>query len=162
MASFGVFDSFFIIKTSQEWWRILYSPWQSKLKLKHMKNPSFGKLRSFCQINQVCKEENQIRNLTSSNFAWLCEMPKGVQVAGQRARLWKMNFVPYAKFCKPCETKDWGKWISQALRKSSCVIFRYFCTDSIRFLSRDIFRYLGYLNERLKISLYICLKMSLL
>ena len=27
--------------------------------------------------------------------------------------------------------------ISQALWKSSCVIFRYFCTDSVRFLSPD-------------------------
>ena len=52
-----------------------------------MKNPSFGELRSICQINQVCKEENQRRNLTSNNFAWLCEMPKRVQAVGQRARL---------------------------------------------------------------------------
>ena len=65
---------FFIIKTNQEWGIILYNPWQSKLKLKHMKNPSFGELRSLCQINQVCKEENQRRNLTSSNLAWLCEI----------------------------------------------------------------------------------------
>ena len=31
-----------IIKTSQEWGRTLCSPWQSKLKLNYMKNPSFG------------------------------------------------------------------------------------------------------------------------
>ena len=49
------------------------SPWQNKLKLNYMKNPSFGELRSLCQIKQVCKEENQRRNLTFSNFAMLCE-----------------------------------------------------------------------------------------
>ena len=26
------------------------------------------------QANQVCKEENQRRNLATSNFAWLCEI----------------------------------------------------------------------------------------
>ena len=71
-------------------------------------------------------------------------MPKGVQAAGQKASLWKMNFAPCAKFHKPCETKaEENKFhtlckISQALQNSSCVIFKYFCTDSARFLSRDI------------------------
>ena len=36
---------------------------KARLKLNYMKNPSFGELQSLCQINQVCKEENQ-RNLT--------------------------------------------------------------------------------------------------
>ena len=72
----------------------MHSPWQGKLKLKHMKNPSFGEPHSLFQINQVCKKENQRRNLTSNNFAWLCEIfakhakcPKGVQAAGQKVRL---------------------------------------------------------------------------
>ena len=34
MASFDVFDSFFIIKTSQEWGRTWYNPWQSKIEAK--------------------------------------------------------------------------------------------------------------------------------
>ena len=34
MASFNVFDSFFIIKTSQEWGRTWYNPWQSKIEAK--------------------------------------------------------------------------------------------------------------------------------
>ena len=68
------FGSFFIIKTSQERGRILWNPWQSKLKLKHMKNPSFGEPRSLYQANQVCKEENQRRNLATNNFAWLCKI----------------------------------------------------------------------------------------
>ena len=39
------------------------------------------------------------------NFRIACEMPKRVQVAGQRARPRKMNFAPYAKFRKPCENR---------------------------------------------------------
>ena len=180
MASFGVFDSFLIIKTSQEWGRILYSPWKSKLKLKHMKNPRFGELHSLCQINQVCKEENQRRNLTSSNFAWLCEI-----------------FAKHAKCQKEYKLQDreqdFGEWISHPIRnfatlanlrkmnfttsyetkaeenqfctpmrnftsiaKSSCVIFRYFYTDSVRFLSQDILcNYLFSPCNQLKIFLDI-------
>ena len=46
---------------------------KARLKLNYMKNPSFGELQSLCQINQVCKEENQRRNLTLKNFATTCE-----------------------------------------------------------------------------------------
>ena len=60
---------------------------KARLKLNYMKNLGFGELRSLFQLNQVCKEENQRRTLTSSNFTRLCEMPKGVQAAGQSARL---------------------------------------------------------------------------
>ena len=35
----------------------------------NMKNPSLGELRSLFQINQMSKEENQRKNLTSNNFA---------------------------------------------------------------------------------------------
>ena len=35
----------------------------------NMKNPSLKDLQSLFQINQVRKEENQRRNLTSNNFA---------------------------------------------------------------------------------------------
>ena len=42
---------------------------KARLKLNYMKNSSFRELRSLCQINQVCKEENQRRNLTLKNFA---------------------------------------------------------------------------------------------
>ena len=106
--------AFFIIKTSQEWGRILCSPWQSKLKLKHMKNPSFGALCNLWQANQVCKEENKRRNLTSSNFAWLCEIfakhvkcPKGdkLQDKEQYFRKW---------ISQALRNQSWGKWISLA------------------------------------------------
>ena len=47
---------------------------KARLKLNYMKNPSFGELQSLCQINQVCKEENQRRNLTLKNFTTTCEI----------------------------------------------------------------------------------------
>ena len=116
---------------------------KARLKLNYTNNPSLGELRSLCQINQVCKEENQRRNLTFNNFPTPCEMPK-------------------KEFCKPCETKDEENEfrtlceILQALRKSSCVIFRYFCTDSVRFLSQDILcNYLFSPCNKLKIFLDI-------
>ena len=47
---------------------------KARLKLNYMKNPSFGELQSLFQINQVCKEENQRKNLTLKNFATPCEI----------------------------------------------------------------------------------------
>ena len=35
------------------------NPWQCKVKLKYMKNPSFRALHSPYQANQRCKEESQ-------------------------------------------------------------------------------------------------------
>ena len=47
-----------------------FVPFMAKLvESQNMKNPSLGELRSLCQINQVSKEENQRRNLTSKKFA---------------------------------------------------------------------------------------------
>ena len=61
---------------------------KARLKLNYMKNPSFGELQSLCQINQVCKEENQRRNLTLKNFATPCEI-----------------FASQKEFRKACETE---------------------------------------------------------
>ena len=175
MASFGVFDSFFIIKTSQEWGRTLCSPWQSKLKLNYVKNPSYRELRSLCQINQVCKEENQRRNLTFNNFAtplWnirkLANCPRGLQALqsweegiSQALRNWEWILQPLVKFSQACKN-NWGKGISQPLAKFSqalrnlLIIFRYFCTYSFRFLSQDILcNYLFSPCNQLKIFLDI-------
>ena len=41
LASFDVFDSFFIIKTSQEWGRTWYNPWQSKIEATLHKESKF-------------------------------------------------------------------------------------------------------------------------
>ena len=83
---------------------------KARLKPNYTKNPSLGELRSLCQINQVCKEEKQRRNLTFKNFATLCELPK-------------------KEFRKPCETENEFRnplrnfrkpiEISQALRNQS-------------------------------------------
>ena len=90
---------------------------KGRLKPNYMRNPSFGELRSLCQINQVCKDENQRRNLTFVNFATPCEI-----FASQKEILQPLF--------QPCE-------IFATLRNLP-EIFRYFCTDSIRFLSQDI------------------------
>ena len=70
MASFGVFGSYLIIETSQEWGRILWNPWQCKLKLKYMKYPSFGALHSplLSQSEiQGRKPEEEIQQLAFSH-----------------------------------------------------------------------------------------------
>ena len=72
-----------------------------------MKNSSFGELHSHFpnQSNmqgwESEKKSNiqQIRNALR-NFCKPCEMPKGVQAVGQRARLWKMNFASLMKLKK--------------------------------------------------------------
>ena len=73
----------------------------------NMKNPSLGELRSLFQINQVSKEENQRRNLTSKNFTthlsalWnfrkLDKWPRRVHVARQRAN--KAEGISQVPFC---------------------------------------------------------------
>ena len=129
LTSFGVFDSFFIISTNQEWGRILYSPWQSKLKLKHMKNPRFGKLCSLFQINQVCKDENQRRNLTSSNFAWLCQI-----------------FVKHVKCQKEYKLQDreqdYERWISNPVQNFASLAKFVLCNFQIFFAPTPLDFYL--------------------
>ena len=143
------------------------SPWQSKLKLNYMKNPSFGELRSLCQINQVCKEENQRRNLAFNNFATPCEIFTSLRIAQEeykpceaenkefRKPCETMNEFcnPLRNFCKPCETEE--NEFRNPLRNLP-VIFRYFFTDSIIFLSQDILcNYLFSPYNQLKIFLDI-------
>ena len=146
----------------------MYSPWQSKLKLNYMKNPSFVELCSLCQINQVCKEENQRRNLTSNNFAWLCEIFSSLLNAKRNtscrteSKTLENEFHILCEISQALRNQNWGKSISHPVRnfasiaKSSCVIFRYFCTDSFRFLSQDILcNYLFSHCNQLKIFLDI-------
>ena len=141
MASFGVFGSYWIIGTSQEWGRIFWNPWQCKLKLKYMKNPSFGALLNpfpslaiGCQANQRCKEENQRKKSNNQHFRIAmrkfhiaCEIKRRSSCRTE----WKTishtvrNFAHHAKpqeaakeFCTPCEI--------------------FLCTNSVRFLSPDI------------------------
>ena len=88
-----------------------FVPFMAKpVEAQNMKNPSLGKLRSLFQINQVNKEENQIKNLTSNNFAThlsalrnfrkLAKWPRGVHVVGQRVNKAEEIFAsPFS----PCE-----------------------------------------------------------
>ena len=64
---------------------------KARLKLNYMKNPSFGELQSLCQINQVCKEENQRKNLTLKNFELLTKF-------SQDRRKFHSQLSPLAKF----------------------------------------------------------------
>ena len=60
---------------------------KARLKLNYIKNPSFGELRSLFQINQVCKEENQRRNLTFNNFATRCEIFASLRITQEEYKL---------------------------------------------------------------------------
>ena len=134
------------------------------VEAQNMKNPSLGKLRSLCQINQVHKEENQRRNLTCNNFAQPCKTfaslrnsQKECNLKNRERTVLKEFRSPLWNFARPFTLWNWWKWVSQGLRKirnlakpkpekmnfatlrnSPCVIFKYFLTDSIRFLSQDI------------------------
>ena len=73
----------------------------------NMKNPSLGELRSLFQINQVSKEENQRRNLTSKNFAThlsalqkfrkLAKWLRRLHAVGQKAN--KAEGISQVPFC---------------------------------------------------------------
>ena len=90
---------------------------KARLKLNYMKNPTIGELQSLCQINQVCKEENQRRNLTFNNFAWLCEILQDCEIpkrsaccrteSEQSSRNFASPFSPCEIFASPflpCQT----------------------------------------------------------
>ena len=79
----------------------LYSPWQSKMKAQTHEKSKFWRAskplpnQSSMQGRESKKKYNiQQFHMAIRNFRIACEMPKGIQVAGQRARLQRMNFVP--------------------------------------------------------------------
>ena len=188
-----------------------FVPFMAKpVEAQNMKNPSLGKIWSLCQINQVSKEENQRRNLTSNNFTThLLALQNGQEECmlqdRERTKLkeFRKPFFLLQNFCTPflpcetgecelrkaCETTTEEKQFRNpifALQNSPYVIFRYFPTNSVRFLFQDIlcnypfsscnqlkifldiviswryfiFRCLGYFSEGLQISHYICLRIS--
>ena len=82
MASFGVFGSFFYhLKQVKNEGELGIVHEKGRLKPNYMRNPSFGEFRSLFQINQVCKDENQRRNLTSVNFTSLRIAHEGISQA---------------------------------------------------------------------------------
>ena len=123
-ASFDVFDSFFIIKTSQEWGRTWYNPCQSKIEAKLHKESKFWRAskplpnKSSVQ-GRESKEEynteefsNHLRNFRNSFSA-----------------LWDFRKSIYP-------LRNFHDSISDL--RNLHVIFRYFCTDFVRFLPQDI------------------------
>ena len=160
---------------------------KARLKLNYMKNPSFGELLSLCQINQVCKEDNQRRNLTLKNFVTTCKIFIRQKEISQQLlfhlRNFRNSFYTCKNFATPfqhCENFATPFPLAKFLQlhiwlaKSSCNL-QIFCTDFVRFLPQDIlcnylfspcnqlkiFLDIGYLIEGLKISLFIYLKISL-
>ena len=111
MASFGVFGSYLIIETSQEWGRILWNPWQCKLKLKYMKNPRFGALHSHLPSQSEIQGRKSEEKIQQPAVSHGCE-----------------------KFLTPCET-TWG---SQGFHTPCQISHEMLCNDSVRFLSSDI------------------------
>ena len=133
---------------------------KARLKLNYMKNSSFRELRNLCQINQVCKEENQRRNLTFMNFTTPCEIFSSLQIAqeGILQALWNWWILqPLAKFSQARRNfASLAKLMNFATLWNLPVIFRYFCTDFVRFLSQYILcNYLFSPCNQLKIFLDI-------
>ena len=126
---------------------------KARLKLNYIKNPSFGELQSLCQINQVCKEESQRRNLTLKNFTGQKKISQPLfttcEIFTTPFALAKISHLPFS-ITKISQLLFSIVKISQLLfllrnfRNSISnlwnlhVIFRYFCTDSVRFLPQDI------------------------
>ena len=128
---------------------------KSRLKLNYMKNPSFGELQSLCQINQVCKEENQRKNLTLKNFATHLRNSRKIEenfaAIFHHLRNFNISFSSLAKFSHLLFLlRNFCSSISQ-LRN-----LQIFCTDSVTFLSQDILcNYLFSSCNQLKILLDI-------
>ena len=94
-----------------------FVPFMAKpVEAQNMKNPSLGNLQSLCQINQVSKEENQRRNLTSNNFTThLLALQNGQEECmlqdRERTKLkeFRKPFFLLQNFCTPflpCETGE--------------------------------------------------------
>ena len=115
---------------------------KAKLKLNYMKNPSFGELSSLCQINQVCKEENQRRNLTLKNFAspfTTCENFASSFTTCEifvslfsTCEIFAATFFTCENLASPFLLAKFSQ-LHISLAKSLCNL-QIFCTDSVRFL----------------------------
>ena len=81
----------------------LYSPWKSKMKAQKNEESKFQRaLKPFPNQSSMQGRESE-KESNIQQFRMLAKCPRGVQVAGQRARLQRMNFVPLQNFRKPCK-----------------------------------------------------------
>ena len=92
------------------------------------------------------KSNNQQFRMAMRNFRKACEMPTRSTSCRIESEVVKNEFRnPLRNFHTPCETKAKENQfhtlceIFSSIAKSSYVIFRYFYTDFVRFLSQDIF-----------------------
>ena len=130
------FGSFLISETSQEWGRILCNPWQCKLKLKYMKNLSFGALHSpFSKLGNRLPSQSKMQGRKLDEEIQQPTFSHGYAKISHSMRKIKRR--------SNCRT-EW-KTISHTMRNlkrqlkkfcTPCVIF--LCTDSVIFLSPDI------------------------
>ena len=136
MASFDVFDSFLIIKTSQEWGITWYNPWKSKIEAKLHEESKFWRTskplpnQSSVQGRESEKESNieefrnHLRNFrkTEGNFVASFHHLRNFCNSYFTCENFATPF-PFAKF------SQFHIWFA----KSSCNL-KIFCTDSVRFL----------------------------
>ena len=151
MASFDVFDSFFIIKISQEWGRTWYNPWQSKIEAKLHEESKFWRAskpfpnQSSVQGRKLKKESNteefrnHLRNFckTEGNFATIFYHLRNFlhllfSIAKFSHLLFSIAKILHLLFL----LINFRSSISQL--RNLHVIFRYFYTDFVRFLPQYI------------------------
>ena len=132
MASFDVFDSFLIIKTSQEWRRTWYSPWQSKIEARlHEESKFWRASKPFPNQSSMQGRESE-KEFTFVNFATSCEIFASLWISHEWISQPLAKFSQAKKeFHKPCETDEFRKpwetdefcnplWNFRNLAKSSC------------------------------------------
>ena len=84
-----------------------------------IRNPkeALRNFRKACENEEFCNHKRALRNF--------------IKLEGILQRLAKLK-----NFAKPCETEEFCNPFSGL--QNLLVIFRYFCTDSVRFLSQNI------------------------
>ena len=117
---------------------------EKQVEAQNMKNPSLGELRSLFQINQVCKEENQRRNLTSNNFAWLCKIFASLRNTQEECMLQDREQGHEELISQPCETvkNEFRKLAKPKLKKMNFAIPRKISLCNLQIFScrlRQIF-----------------------
>ena len=164
--------AFFIIKTSQEWGRTWYNPWKSKIESKLHEESKFWRAlkpspnQSSMQRRESKKESNTeefrnpLRNFrkTEGNFTTFfpsCEVFARQREISQPLFTLAKFSQARRKFCNSFSTlRNFHNSLSDL--QNLHVIFKYFSTDSVRFLPQDILcNYLFSPYNHLKIFLDI-------
>ena len=98
---FDVFDSFLIMKTSQEWGRNWYSPCQSKIEAKLHKESKFGR------ASKPFPNQSSMKGRESVKKSNIHEFRNPLRNIHKLANCPRRNFASFAKlrmnFATPCE-----------------------------------------------------------